>query len=561
MADAWDSLDQLLDEPSDEAPAAKRPRPPTPIDLELDPHSGIRIRKDPRYVSRDELKSLASTFAVKRVDEVPAMLRKPPASFPSAWLTICVLIDKGIPKESKDGRRFAMWKFSDLRNPMATATTISVFLFGEAYSSAQPRELVGSVYALLTPEALPPKDGQPASEPALSIKHPKQLLRIGESVEFGQCKADRKDGGRCTMAVNTTECEFCEFHVGAKMREIERNLAKSRKKDTMQQQQQQQQQQQNIAPQSQRFSSSGGVQVRGCDGVIYDVRNLADHPKILAELEKVKASRAAMELYQAPDPNSEHSNRLITQAQFQSGAKLATAGSASVAGSTAASLASASGGGGGYDRRGAPPPTAAKAAPTAFTKEFGAVRADSSKGLKLRDARPTQAGKELEQSRASQASRLDYLAKKDAMHEKAMSKTVVDIKTYACKECGYKECERARPECAAEGHTLITSMMKKRGFRCAKCKHHTTAINKRWPGPCIKCKGDTWKDASVRRDKEVALPGSDFLARGEEHGKFRNSVAPPPQQGTTAAPLPSRSSAHSARGSYNAWQAQLPETD
>ena len=128
------------------------------------------------------------------------------------------------------------------------------------------------------------------------------------------------------------------------------------------------------------------------------------------------------------------------------------------------------------------------------------------------------------------------------MHEKAVSKTVVDIKTYACKECGYKECERARPECAAEGHTLITSMMKKRGFRCAKCKHHTTAINKRWPGPCIKCKGDTWKDASVRRDKEVALPGSDFLARGEEHGKFRNSVAPP-QQARPRRPA-SRSSAH-----------------
>ena len=484
------------------------------------------------------------------------------ASFPSAWLTICVLIDKGIPKESKDGRRFAMWKFSDLRNPMATATTISVFLFGEAYSSAQPRELVGSVYALLTPEALPPKDGQPASEPALdqaseaaaAYRRVSRVWSVQGGSQGWRAMHDGSEHNRVRVL------RVPRWRQDARNRTEPGQVSQE---GHHAQQQQQQQQQQNIAPQSQRFSSSGGVQVRGCDGVIYDMRNLADHPKILAELEKVKASRAAMELYQAPDPNSEHSNRLITQAQFQSGAKLATAGSASVAGSTAASLASASGGGGGYDRRGAPPPAAAKAAPSAFTKEFGAVRADSSKGLKLRDARPTQAGKELEQSRASQASRLDHLAKKDAMHEKAVSKTVVDIKTYACKECGYKECERARPECAAEGHTLITSMMKKRGFRCAKCKHHTTAINKRWPGPCIKCKGDTWKDASVRRDKEVALPGSDF-ARGEEHGKFRNSVAPPPQQGTTAAPLPSRSSAHaqhSARGSYNAWQAQLPETD
>ena len=58
MSDAWDSLDQLARRALRRGAAAKRPRPPTPIDLELDPHSGIRIRKDPRYVSRDELKSL-----------------------------------------------------------------------------------------------------------------------------------------------------------------------------------------------------------------------------------------------------------------------------------------------------------------------------------------------------------------------------------------------------------------------------------------------------------------------------------------------------------------------
>ena len=96
------------------------------------------------------------------------MLRKPPASFPSAWLTICVLIDKGIPKESKDGRRFAMWKFSDLRVPWQRDNHF-VFLHGGRTRLRSPGNS-GSVYALLTPEALPPRTA--CSEPALTIKHP-----------------------------------------------------------------------------------------------------------------------------------------------------------------------------------------------------------------------------------------------------------------------------------------------------------------------------------------------------------------------------------------------------
>ena len=67
MADAWDSLDQLL-EPSDEAPAAKRPASATPIDL-----SSIRTRafasERPQVCVRDEQEPRVGV-CVKRVDEV-----------------------------------------------------------------------------------------------------------------------------------------------------------------------------------------------------------------------------------------------------------------------------------------------------------------------------------------------------------------------------------------------------------------------------------------------------------------------------------------------------------
>ena len=66
--------------------------------------------------------------------------------------TIAVLVDKLTPKSTARGDPYCLWKFSDLRH-----TTLTVFLFGEAYSQSW-KELPGSVFALLTPKPSPPKD-------------------------------------------------------------------------------------------------------------------------------------------------------------------------------------------------------------------------------------------------------------------------------------------------------------------------------------------------------------------------------------------------------------------
>lgn len=166
--------------PSDEQPA-KRPRPPSaapPIDFDVEPHSGIRIKPTARRLSRSDMQSLVATFEVRKLRDVPHSLRSPSAATASAWLTIGVLVDKGPAKPTQRGDSFCVWKLSDLRAG-GVPTTISVFLFGEAFSSAW-KELPGAVFALLGAKPVPPKEGSSDGDVAVSIEKQQQLQRIGQ---------------------------------------------------------------------------------------------------------------------------------------------------------------------------------------------------------------------------------------------------------------------------------------------------------------------------------------------------------------------------------------------
>lgn len=89
---------------------------------------------------------------------------------------------------------------------------------------------------------------------------------------------------------------------------------------------------------------------------------------------------------------------------------------------------------------------------------------------------------------------------------------------------------------------------------------HVSIINKRLPdGPCRKC-GSTgeWKDAGAKRCSAAPTPAADFLPRGEEHGRFRNSAPLPSHAvdvGSSSAAPPQ------ARCDHNAWQSSLPVFD
>ena len=103
----------------------------------------------------------------------------------------------------------------------------------------------------------------------------------------------------------------------------------------------------------------------------------------------------------------------------------------------------------------------------------------------------------------------------------AQKVTSIDVTAYKCKECDYLS-TRLLPECTACDHTISKVVVKRRAFLCGACKHHTTVLNKRFPAhACDKCGSSDWREASIRRERSAPMPGSEFLPRGEEVGRFR----------------------------------------
>lgn len=58
------------------------------------------------------------------------------------WATVGVLIEKGIPKTSSNGKSYSIWKIGSLNED-----STSLFLFGDAYQKNM-NEKAGTVFAL-----------------------------------------------------------------------------------------------------------------------------------------------------------------------------------------------------------------------------------------------------------------------------------------------------------------------------------------------------------------------------------------------------------------------------
>jgi hypothetical protein len=624
---------EALADLADTAPAAKRPKPASaPVDLAVEPHSGLRIDPSSRRLSRNDVASLVSSFAVKRIDEVPALIREPPTAQPAAWLTFGVLVDKGAAKPTQRGDSFCVWKFSDLGRPGGSATTISVFLFGEAFSSAW-KELPGTIFALLTPRPVPPKDGASMSgDMALSVEKQQQLQRVGRSTDFALCKAERKDGRPCTMWVKASECEYCEYHAAFALKQFNRALAAQQKSQQPQPQRQQLQPGVSVSGQprgcifppghpaaaamdarrclppngsaSCSSSSSSSSSLSSAPGahLVSGVPNgMPPAPTMqrpawsqanqlgglsglrgksrLDEQNMAELLRQQGWKCEAPDPNSmtpfarqwEEGRDPTQQLHIKR-----TASSSAVAdersemamlsklsssrGTSSQQTATVGAGWAASATQRASGPQQRMPNPSAFSKAFGHVKADSEEARRIMGGKASGAVMEQKRAETELDKKLGVLQKKDELTEKAGRAKVIEVTAWQCRTCKYGPVERMDPKCKAEGHDLKRHTLKKRGFVCGGCKRHTTVLNKRMPGPCDKChRDDKWKEAGIRPERRAPDPASEFLARGEEHGRFRNS-APQPlplsymSHGGASADAPSR-----AQHNPNLWQATLPE--
>ncbi|XP_060961686.1 uncharacterized protein LOC133031924 isoform X2 [Cannabis sativa] len=119
------------------------------------------------------------------------------------WATVGVLTEKGNPRTSSTGKSYCIWKIGCLDE-----TTVSLFLFGDAYIKLS-KEQAGTVFALFNCTVRKDSMGQGFS---LSLYSPKQVLKIGTSVDYGVCNGKRNDGVACTSVINKRRGKYCKFH-------------------------------------------------------------------------------------------------------------------------------------------------------------------------------------------------------------------------------------------------------------------------------------------------------------------------------------------------------------
>ena len=119
-----------------------------------------------------------------------------------------------------------------------------LFLFGEAFAEhwkarcrGSPlngvqsllclQEIETSLIAVVSAKVKRDDDGGGAgggsarSGLSLSIDKAAQLYKLGTAADFARCKADRKDGKPCSMAVNKSISEYCCFHAAAAIKALQ----------------------------------------------------------------------------------------------------------------------------------------------------------------------------------------------------------------------------------------------------------------------------------------------------------------------------------------------------
>ncbi|KAF4114804.1 hypothetical protein G5714_005027 [Onychostoma macrolepis] len=173
--------------------------------------SGLRLR-NPRLSSIDIEQKMASRKLIK-LSQLPDRLARDNLE-DSDWVTFAVVINKITPQSKNNGKTFSIWKLNDLHN---LEVNVSLFLFGSVHTDLWKTD-TGTVIGVLNPNPMKNKDG--SNELCLTVDHPQKVLIVGEAMDFGTCKAKKKNGDSCTQLVNLYECQYCQYHVKAQYKKM-----------------------------------------------------------------------------------------------------------------------------------------------------------------------------------------------------------------------------------------------------------------------------------------------------------------------------------------------------
>uniref|UniRef100_A0A8C4PXH2 Protein MCM10 homolog n=1 Tax=Eptatretus burgeri TaxID=7764 RepID=A0A8C4PXH2_EPTBU len=130
------------------------------------------------------------------------------------WVTIGIVFRKSTSQSASNGNTFSIWSVTDLRN---MSTQVSFFLFGDVHKQLWKTE-VRTVFGLLNPSLMKPKPG--SDEVCVTVDNPQKVLLMGEAMDVGTCRANKKNGQPCSQLVNLSDGEFCIFHMQAQYRKL-----------------------------------------------------------------------------------------------------------------------------------------------------------------------------------------------------------------------------------------------------------------------------------------------------------------------------------------------------
>ncbi|PKI52857.1 hypothetical protein CRG98_026688 [Punica granatum] len=126
-------------------------------DPEVEKFSGLRIRN--QLLTPAELNDHFSDIRFVRLSVIMNVLKGDNLS--GSWATVGVLVEKGHPKTSSNGKSYSIWKLGSLNED-----SISLFLFGDAYQQNM-NEKAGTVFALFNCNVR--RDNSKASEKYSSV--------------------------------------------------------------------------------------------------------------------------------------------------------------------------------------------------------------------------------------------------------------------------------------------------------------------------------------------------------------------------------------------------------
>lgn len=175
---------------------------------EKDPYSGKYLSK--RYVPKKVVDKMLKNMKLMRVENVFAEISAPKYAAPHCanFIVVGVVTSKSDSLSTSSGRRSKYMKvhISNFRQQV----TLSLF---DAAFKRYWKLRVGDVIAILNPHVWPYKSKEESGFTLFLKEDTRSILEMGRARDFGYCKSIKKDGTRCTVPIDTSKSEYCEYHI------------------------------------------------------------------------------------------------------------------------------------------------------------------------------------------------------------------------------------------------------------------------------------------------------------------------------------------------------------